>query len=127
MVFGPHRDVLEVALQFADFFVEESCGWCAPCRIGTTLLKQQMQKVVSGRATMADVNAIEALANTVSRMSRCGLGQMAPNPILTTMRSFPALYEARLATADFTPLVTLHDALREAVAVQGREPVTQEA
>ncbi len=125
MIFGPHRDVLEIALQFADFFVDESCGWCTPCRVGTTLLKQRMEKIVAGRATLADVNATEALADTVARMSRCGLGQTAPNPILTTMRSFPELYEARLAPEAFTPRVSLRDALREAVEIQGREPVPQ--
>jgi [NiFe] hydrogenase diaphorase moiety large subunit len=126
MVFGPQRDVLAIALQFAEFFVDESCGWCTPCRVGTTLLKQGMEKIVAARATLADIAATEALANTVVRMSRCGLGQTAPNPILSTMRSFPELYEARLAAEVFEPLVTLHDALREAVEVQGREPVTQE-
>jgi [NiFe] hydrogenase diaphorase moiety large subunit len=126
MIFGPGRDVLDIALQFADFFVVESCGWCTPCRVGTTLLKQGMQKVVAGRATLADLAQMEALGNTVMRMSRCGLGQSAPNPILSTMRNFPELYEARLAPTAFTPLVTLHDALLEAVAVQGREPVAEE-
>jgi len=126
MIFGPGRDILEVALQFADFFVVESCGWCAPCRVGTTLLKQGMEKVIAGRATLADIAQMESLGNTVMRMSRCGLGQTAPNPILTTMRNFPELYEARLAPVPFTPLVTLHDALREAVAIQGREPATGE-
>jgi [NiFe] hydrogenase diaphorase moiety large subunit len=126
MVFGPGRDVLAIALQFADFFVDESCGWCTPCRVGTTLLKQGMEKVVAGRATLSDLVQIEALGQTVARMSRCGLGQMAPNPILSTMRSFPELYEARLAPQPFTPRVSLHDALREAVAVQGREPATRE-
>ena len=85
-----------------------------------------MEKIVAGRATLEDIAATEALANTVERMSRCGLGQTAPNPILTTMRNFPELYEARLAPTPFTPLVTLHDALREAVEIQGREPVAQE-
>jgi len=127
MIFGPQRDVLEIALQFADFFVDESCGWCAPCRVGATLLKQGMAKIVAGRATLADIAATESLADTVVRTSRCGLGQTAPNPILTTMRSFPELYEARLASVPFEPLVTLHDALREAVEIQGREPVPQEA
>ena len=126
MIFGPGRDVLDIALQFADFFVVESCGWCTPCRVGTTLLKQGMQKVVAGRATLADLAQMEALGSTVMRMSRCGLGQSAPNPILSTMRNFPELYEARLAPTAFTPLVPLHDALREAVAVQGREPVAEE-
>jgi [NiFe] hydrogenase diaphorase moiety large subunit len=126
MIFGPGRDILDVALQFADFFVIESCGWCTPCRVGTTLLKQGMEKVIAGRATLADIAQMESLGNTVMRMSRCGLGQTAPNPILTTMRNFPELYEARLAPVPFTPLVTLHDALREAVAIQGREPATEE-
>jgi [NiFe] hydrogenase diaphorase moiety large subunit len=127
MIFGPRRDVLDIALQFANFFVVESCGWCTPCRVGTTLLKQGMEKVIAGRATLTDLARMEALGNTVMRMSRCGLGQTAPNPILTTMRNFPELYEARLAPTPFTPLVTLHDALREAVEVQGREPVTEAA
>jgi [NiFe] hydrogenase diaphorase moiety large subunit len=126
MIFGPQRDVLEIALQFAAFFVDESCGWCTPCRVGTTLLKQGMEKIVAGRASLTDIAATETLANTVVRMSRCGLGQTAPNPILTTMRSFPELYEARLAPDAFEPLVTLDAALREAVEVQGREPATQE-
>jgi len=127
MIFGPGRDVLDIALQFADFFVDESCGWCTPCRVGTTLLKQEMAKIVAGRATLADIAATEALASTVTRMSRCGLGQTAPNPILTTMRNFPELYEARLAPEPFTPRLELHDALREAVAVQGREPMPEQA
>jgi [NiFe] hydrogenase diaphorase moiety large subunit len=127
MIFGPQRDVLEIALQFADFFVDESCGWCAPCRIGTTLLKQGLEKVLAGRATLADLAATEALADTVVRMSRCGLGQTAPNPILSTMRNFPELYESRLAKEAFEPLVTLEDALREAVEIQGRSPVKAEA
>jgi [NiFe] hydrogenase diaphorase moiety large subunit len=127
MIFGPDRDVLQTVLEFATFFVEESCGWCAPCRVGTTLLRQGMEKVVAGRTTIADLEQMQALGHTVMRMSRCGLGQSAPNPILTAMRNFPELFEAKLAPTAFTPLVTLSDALREAVAVQGREPVTEEA
>jgi [NiFe] hydrogenase diaphorase moiety large subunit len=126
MVFGPQRDVLEVALQFAEFFVDESCGWCVPCRVGTTLLRQGMEKIVAGRATIADITATETLANTVTRMSRCGLGQSAPNPILTTMRSFPELYEARMQPGSFVARVTLPEALADAVNVQGRQPVAEE-
>jgi [NiFe] hydrogenase diaphorase moiety large subunit len=127
MVFGPQRDVLKIALQFAEFFVEESCGWCAPCRVGTVLLKQGMEKIVAGRATLSDMASTEALADTVVRMSRCGLGQTAPNPILTTMRSFPELYEARAAPEPFEPIVTLQDALGEARAIRGREPAREDA
>jgi len=126
MVFGPQRDVLAVALQFVEFFVDESCGWCVPCRVGTTLLRQGMEKIVVGRATLADIMATETLANTVVRMSRCGLGQTAPNPILTTMRSFPELYEARMQPGSFVPRVTLSEALADAVQVQGRQPVAED-
>jgi len=122
MVFGPGRDVLDVALQFSEFFVEESCGWCTPCRVGTTLLKQNLEKILGDRGTLADVAEMESLANTVTRMSRCGLGQTAANPILTTMRNFPEAYEAKLRPDSYLPRVTLREALAEAVIVQGREP-----
>jgi [NiFe] hydrogenase diaphorase moiety large subunit len=118
MIFNGGRDVIDIARQCMDFFVEESCGWCTPCRVGTTLLKQGMEKVVNGRATRADLQALEAMAGTVSRMSRCGLGQMAPNPVLTTMRDFPELYEARMRPELFVPTVSLQDALREAAAIR---------
>ena len=126
MIFGPGRDVLDVARQFTEFFVEESCGWCTPCRVGTTLLKTNLEKVLSDRGTLADITAIEALANTVTRMSRCGLGQSAANPILTTMRNFPEAYEARLQPEQFLPRVTLAEALAEAIEVQGHAPVGEE-
>jgi [NiFe] hydrogenase diaphorase moiety large subunit len=123
MIFDESRDVLDVALQFTDFFIDESCGWCAPCRVGTTLLKRGMERIVAGRAALSDINAIDSLAQTVARMSRCGLGQTAPNPILSTMRNFPEVYEARVRPELFVPAVELRDALRDAVDVQGREPV----
>jgi [NiFe] hydrogenase diaphorase moiety large subunit len=126
MIFGRQRDVLDIALQFAEFFVDESCGWCVPCRVGTTLLREGMQKIVAGRATLADMKATATLANTVTRMSRCGLGQTAPNPILTTMRSFPELYEARLQPDAFVPRVTLAEALADALQVQGRQALPEE-
>ncbi len=127
MVFGSGRDVLAIALQFADFFVDESCGYCTPCRVGTHQLKAAMETILAGRATLADIAATQGLAEMVERMSRCGLGQTAPNPILTTMLNFPELYEARLSGGDFTPRVTLDEALRAAVSAQGREPVRPHA
>ena len=122
MVFDGRRDVLGVALQFTEFFVEESCGWCTPCRVGAALLEKNLEKIIGDRGTLADIAAIEALANTVTRMSRCGLGQTAANPILTTMRNFPQAYEARLQPEAFLPRVTLREALAEAIELRGREP-----
>jgi [NiFe] hydrogenase diaphorase moiety large subunit len=127
MIFGPGRDPLAIAQQFAGFFVDESCGYCTPCRVGTTQLEAAMEAILAGRATLADIVATRALGEMVARMSRCGLGQTAPNPILTTMNAFPELYEARLAKAAFVPRVTLEEALREAVQAQGRQPMPVEA
>jgi [NiFe] hydrogenase diaphorase moiety large subunit len=125
MVFGPGRDVLDVVHQFAGFFVEESCGWCTPCRVGTTLMKQELEKILANRSTLADVAALHTLSNTVMRMSRCGLGQTAANPILTTMRNFPEAYEARLQPEPFVPRVTLPEATREASMIRQGEPAME--
>lgn len=125
MIFGPDRDVLDIVLQFAEFFADESCGWCTPCRVGTALLRDQMAHVAAGRATLRDIGALESLAGTVARTSRCGLGQTAPNPILSTMRNFPERYEARLQAADFVSKIDLIAAQRESAALQGRHPVEE--
>jgi [NiFe] hydrogenase diaphorase moiety large subunit len=126
MVFGPGRDVLKVAHHFAEFFAEESCGWCTPCRVGTTLLRDGLKKIIADRATLADIGALEALGNTVTRTSRCGLGQTAANPILSTMRNFPQAYEARLQPEEFLPAETLLEAMQEAIVIQGRGPKSEE-
>jgi [NiFe] hydrogenase diaphorase moiety large subunit len=94
--------------------------------VGTTLLKKELEKIVGDRGTLSDVAALGALAATVARMSRCGLGQTAPNPILSTMRNFPEAYEAKLRAEDFVPCVTLEEALADAVRIQGRQPVSGE-
>ncbi len=126
MVFGPQRDLLDVVRQFAEFFAEEACGWCVPCRVGTTVFVKQLDKILGGRGTLDEVQRLESLARTVGRTSRCGLGQTAPNPILSTLRNFPHLWEARIKKADFIPVLVLERSLRTAVAVQGRLPVAEE-
>jgi [NiFe] hydrogenase diaphorase moiety large subunit len=102
MVFGPQRDLLGIVLQFADFFADESCGWCVPCRAGTVLLRQKLQRTLEGKSTQADIVQLESVATFVAAFSRCGLGQMAPTPILTTLRNFPQIYQSRLVPASAT-------------------------
>jgi [NiFe] hydrogenase diaphorase moiety large subunit len=126
MVFGPQRDLLAVVRQFAEFFAEEACGWCVPCRVGTTVFVQMLDKILDGRGALRDVQELERLSRTVARTSRCGLGQTAPNPILSTLRNFPHLWESRIKKADFVPLFDLERSLRTAVAVQGRLPVAED-
>jgi len=71
-----------------------------------------------GGGTLADVKALEALGLTVTRMSRCGLGQTAANPILSTMRNFPQAYEARLRPEPYVPRLDLDEALAEATEIR---------
>jgi [NiFe] hydrogenase diaphorase moiety large subunit len=126
MIFGPQRDLLETVRQFAEFFAHESCGWCVPCRVGTTIIGNLLDKILAGRGTLGDVQELEKLGHTVARTSRCGLGQTAPNPVLSTLRNFPHLWEAQIKRVDFIPLLDLTKSLRTAVAVQGRLPVSEE-
>lgn len=122
IVFGPERDLLECMDGFLEFFAEESCGWCAPCRAGTSILRMQFDKILKGRGTADDLKKLEEIGNTMKTMSRCGLGQTAANPVLTTLRDFPALYDARTRDEQFVPAFDIKDAMREACAITGQKP-----
>jgi [NiFe] hydrogenase diaphorase moiety large subunit len=121
IVFGPDRDLFEAVHNFMDFFVEESCGWCAPCRAGNALLKRKLEKIMEGKGTMRDLEEIEAWGKTVKAMSRCGLGQTSPNPILTTIQNFREMYLARInADRAFIPEFDLKAAVGDAITVTGQ-------
>lgn len=122
IVFGKDRDLLECMAGFLEFFIEESCGWCAPCRAGTTILKMQFDKILKGRGTRDDLKKLEEIGNTIKFMSRCGLGQTAANPVLTTLRNFPDLYDARIKEDDFIPAFDIKDAMKEACSITGQKP-----
>jgi [NiFe] hydrogenase diaphorase moiety large subunit len=93
IVFGPDRELLQVVEAFMDFFVEESCGYCTPCRVGNVLLRDAVARVRGHRMEPPDLEEMERLATTVARTSRCGLGQTSPNPILSTLENFRHLYD----------------------------------
>jgi len=80
--------MVEVARYFMDFCREESCGKCIPCRVGTTEMYLLLTKITEGRATLADLAALEKLGAMVRSTSLCGLGQSAPNPVFSTLRYF---------------------------------------
>ncbi len=80
--------MVDIARFFLDFTVEESCGKCTPCRVGTKRLLELLDKITEGRATMADLDKIDELASYIKENSLCGLGQTAPNPVLSTLRYF---------------------------------------
>ena len=121
MVFDQDRDLLAIVRDFGEFFVEESCGWCAPCRVGTSLLLRMLDKIASGRAGRSDLQELEKLANTVKTMSRCGLGQTAPNPILTTLQNMPHIYKEKIQDQDYVPVLEFDKAIAAAETIVGRQ------
>jgi [NiFe] hydrogenase diaphorase moiety large subunit len=122
IVFGPDRDLFEVVHNFMDFFCEESCGWCTPCRAGNVLLKRKLEKIMRGQGTVRDLDEIEAWGKMIKATSRCGLGQTSPNPILTTLQGFREIYMAKVhADKAFLPEFDLHQAVGDAAAVTGQK------
>jgi [NiFe] hydrogenase diaphorase moiety large subunit len=94
MIFSKNRDLIkDVVLNFTNFFIDESCGSCVPCRALTCICKQKLEKLHNGAGTRND---IEALVNwsSIMKANRCGLGQTALNPIISTIKNFRHLYES---------------------------------
>ena len=88
--------MVDIAKFFLGFTVDESCGKCAPCRIGTKRLLEMLEKIASGQGKLEDLDTIEALCNHIKTNSLCALGQTAPNPVLSTLRYFREEYEAHV-------------------------------
>ncbi len=84
--------MVDIAKFFLEFTVEESCGKCAPCRIGTTRMLEMLDKITSGNGTMDDIDNLERIAVSIKEGSLCALGQTAPNPILSTLKHFREEY-----------------------------------
>jgi [NiFe] hydrogenase diaphorase moiety large subunit len=88
MIIGPERNMLAVARNFLDFFVDESCGQCTPCRIGTLRLLQGTEKLAKGQLTAQELLELTRLGETMRLASKCGLGQSAPNAFLSIVKNF---------------------------------------
>jgi len=121
MVFDDSRDLFEVARNFVHFFAHESCGFCTPCRAGTLMLKQTMDKIAAGHGTKHDLNEVENLDHVLQTTSHCGLGRSACNPVLHTLKHFHPSYENRLKSLDFEPAFDLDGALARARQMTGRD------
>ena len=85
--------MVDIARYFLSFTQEESCGKCAPCRVGTRAMLSILERITAGEGEMADIDKLKKIAQTVKDGSLCGLGQTAPNPVLTTLRYFRKEYE----------------------------------
>ncbi|MDE4541518.1 NADH-quinone oxidoreductase subunit NuoF [Thermoanaerobacterium sp. R66] len=88
--------MVDIAKFFLEFTVDESCGKCSPCRIGTRRMLELLNKITSGKGEEGDIEKLETLANSIKASSLCGLGQTAPNPVLSTIRYFRDEYEAHI-------------------------------
>ena len=88
--------MVDIAKFFLEFTVDESCGKCTPCRTGTMRLLELLEKITSGNGEMADIERLEELCDYIKSASLCGLGQTAPNPVLSTLRYFRDEYVAHV-------------------------------
>ena len=88
--------MVDIARFFLDFTVDESCGKCTPCRIGTRRMLEILNRIVSGKGEDGDIEKLEALASSIKATALCGLGQTAPNPVLSTIKQFRSEYEAHI-------------------------------
>jgi [NiFe] hydrogenase diaphorase moiety large subunit len=88
MVFGPQRDMLAVAKNFMEFFVEESCGQCTPCREGNAKLLEGIEMLEEGRCSAAYLDELTKLGEVMQLASKCGLGQSSPNAFLSIVSHF---------------------------------------
>jgi NADH-quinone oxidoreductase subunit F/NADP-reducing hydrogenase subunit HndC len=88
--------MVDIARFFLDFTVDESCGKCTPCREGTKRMLEILEKITQGKGTMEDLDRLEVLAQNIKETALCGLGQTAPNPVLSTLKYFRDEYEAHV-------------------------------
>jgi [NiFe] hydrogenase diaphorase moiety large subunit len=96
MIFNHSRDILTIVKTFMEFFVEENCGYCTPCRVGNRILLDILETVMRGQGTEEDLDRLKSLGASIKLASRCGLGQTSPNPILSSLEKFRPVYERLL-------------------------------
>ena len=88
--------MVDIAKFFLEFTVDESCGKCTPCRVGTKRMLEILDRITEGKGTLEDIDKLESLAETIKTTALCGLGQTAPNPVLSTLRYFRDEYIAHV-------------------------------
>jgi [NiFe] hydrogenase diaphorase moiety large subunit len=121
IIFNDTRNIFDIVQNFSHFFAHESCGFCTPCRVGTALLQNQLDKIICGHGSAGDVVELEALSRLVKNYSHCGLGQTAANPILSTLQRYPNLYQDRLKKISYEPGFDLDGALNVARQMAHRD------
>ena len=123
MVFDRSRDMFEVAHAFAQFFAHESCGFCTPCRVGTALVLQRMDKLAKGLGSCWDRADLDDLDTLMQGTTHCGLGASSTHALRDTLERFAPAYARRLQNPRFTPGFDLNAELAPARRVTGRNDV----
>ncbi len=121
MIFNQKRDLLDMVDNFARFFAHESCGFCTPCRVGGTMMKNLVNKVMVGHATSYDISEMENIGLVMQKTAHCGLGSTAPNPVLDTLKKFPGIYSKRLLNRSYEPAFDLDAELEVSRHITGRD------
>jgi [NiFe] hydrogenase diaphorase moiety large subunit len=124
VIIGKDRNLLkEVVVEYMDFFIDESCSSCAPCRSLTVILKNKVEKLLNGFGTKNDIDELYSWGKYMKQANRCGLGQTAANPIMTTIENFRPLYEALVKTdADYVSEFNMDAAVEESCKYVDRVP-----
>ncbi len=123
IVIGKNRNLLkDVVVNFMDFFIEESCSSCAPCRSLTVILRNKLQKILDGYGTRNDIRELHDWAKYMKLANRCGLGQTAANPVLSTIENFRPLYEDLVTDEEFVSTFDLEAAVADSCEYVGRIP-----
>jgi [NiFe] hydrogenase diaphorase moiety large subunit len=120
MVFNSQRSVLDMVCNFTQFFAHESCGFCTPCRVGTALLRDLVDKVYRRHGTRADLEQIRNIAEVMQDASHCGLGHTATLTLVESLNKFHEQWDARLQQISFEPAFDLEGSLEEARQLSGR-------
>ena len=121
MVFGPQRDMFDAVRNFTHFFRHESCGLCTPCRVGTSLLANLVDKVAAGKGSPMDVVEVQKISQLMKTTAHCGLGQTAPNHLIDSLLKFRGDWDKRMMVTDFAPAFDLDAALHEARQLTDRD------
>ena len=124
IVIGKERDLLrECILNYMNFFIEESCSSCGPCRALTVILRNKLLKILNGYGTHQDIDELYTWAGYDRAVNRCGLGQTAANPIITSIENFRDLYENLVKSEEFfVSSFNLEQAVAESCEAVGRVP-----
>jgi [NiFe] hydrogenase diaphorase moiety large subunit len=124
IIIGKQRNLLkDIVVNFTEFFIEESCSSCAPCRALTVILLNKLQKILDGKGSGKDIEELLTWARIMKQSNRCGLGQTAANPIISTIENFRQLYEDLVEPGkELISTFNFEKAVADSCAYVGRVP-----